>query len=94
MCQVLYKAAAIKGLSKEAHYTDNANSLNLGLMKSAGLAVLATKTFCVPTDMLAPPLLCLKLGLTGAFLGDVKWFTLCNPVLLGHFFLVQPEVVA
>lgn len=72
----------------------NANPLNLVLMKRAGLAALATKTFCVSTDMLALPLLCLKLGLAGVFLSDANWFTLCNPLLLGHFFLVQLEVVA
>lgn len=71
----------------------HANLLNLVLMKSAGLAVLATKTCCVSTDMLIPPLLCLRLGFTGVFLGDAKRFTLCNPLLLGYFFLVQPEVV-
>lgn len=71
----------------------NAN-LNLVLMKGPELAVLATKAFCVSTDMLLPPLLCLKLWLTGVFLGDANWFILCNPLLLGYFFLVQPEVVA
>lgn len=63
-------------------------------MKGPELAVLATKDFCVSTDMLLPPLLCLKRWLTGVFLGDANWFILCNPLLLGHFFLVQPEVVA
>lgn len=62
-------------------------------MKSAGLTVLASK-ICVSTDMLVPPLHCLKLGLIGLFLGDANWFTVCNPLLLGHFFLVQPEAVA
>lgn len=88
---MLYKAAAIKEPGKEeALYTNKCKLVEFSAYEKCR----PTKIFCVSTDMLVPPFLCLKLGLTGIFLDDANWFTLCNPLLLGRFFLAQPEVIA